>query len=472
MKKIYLLILILVAVSGVQAQTEFAAFNLTGCGYTTAAATDYQCLGINPANLGWTWNDRRVNLSFLESAFSLYSEPLTKKQVTHDLFNSNFEMTPAEQQQAVMSFSDKRIVGDFSVQWVGASYQNEKIGGIAISVREHLTWSTLLNTYGSRFLFLGYHDPYFDSLVVNGKDTVGYSTLPRKASDILSGTTQNFLWTRDYTIGYGRIILNKENVKVYAGVDFTYTTAYAGVQYHDPESDGTMGFSALSPYFKINYNTPTPSAISGDGLKKVGWGWGLDIGATVQLYNKLKISLAVNNIGQLKFNGNVYQGHDTYLWEMKSGGITNYNIFQQGQLIRSEGQGGDSSLWYGVKEKTFSNPMDMRVGAAWRIVKQVEVGADLLIPMNKDVPGVYEKMLLGFGARYNPAKWVEISAGITSGNKTGTHMPVGITFYPLCGGAWWQVGLATRDFLTLFKQNNPMVSAAFGFMRFSFGGKS
>ena len=33
------------------------------------------------------------------------------------------------------------------------------------------------------------------------------------------------------------------------------------------------------------------------------------------------------------------------------------------------------------------------------------------------------------------------------------------------------MGIATRDMISFFKQNNPTVSYAFGFLRFSFGSK-
>ncbi|MCD4664137.1 MAG: hypothetical protein K8R68_02630 [Bacteroidales bacterium] len=38
-------------------QAQSGAFTVSGAGYSTAVVTDYQCIGLNPANLGWKRND-------------------------------------------------------------------------------------------------------------------------------------------------------------------------------------------------------------------------------------------------------------------------------------------------------------------------------------------------------------------------------------------------------------------------------
>jgi len=472
MKQLIFFISILFAFLPGKSQTELSAFNLTGSGYSTTTATDYQCLGINPANLGWTWNDRSINLSILESGISVYAEPLTRPQVVRDLFDNNLELTMEEKQQAALDFIDKRIASNIAITWLGISFQDDKIGGFAFSIRERLSWNSVLNGKGASFLFMGYNDPYFDSLVgqQNG-DTIGYSSNPADASILYEGTTQNFLWTREYNFGYGRIIIDKKDIKWYGGIGFKYMTVYAGTQYHNATGNGVVGFSALAPLFNVEFDEPTPSQLSGSGMKKVGTGWGIDIGTTIQLFDKIKIGLAVNDIGSIKYTGNVYEGYETRVWKIESGGLNNYNIFRQGQLISADNPPGYPEMWQGLPGKTFKNPMNFRGGVSYRVVSQVEIGMDVALPLVKEVPGVYEKVIFGFGGRYDPAKWVELSAGVVSGGKFGTNMPFGVTFFPVRGGTTWQLGLATRDLITLFNSKNPTVSVAMGFMRFSFGNK-
>ncbi|MCK4678453.1 MAG: hypothetical protein KAT48_10005, partial [Bacteroidales bacterium] len=215
---------------------------------------------------------------------------------------------------------------------------------------------------------------------------------------------------------------------------------------------------------------PTPSHVADSGYKKVGNGFGIDIGTTVQLYDNLKISLAINDIGSIKWNGNVYTGNDTRVWSIDTDGLDNYNIFEQGQLIESDNHPDDPNEWVGVDETKLKLPMNLRGGASYRFNDLVEAGFDVYVPLGDKVPGVYESTVFGIGGRLNPAEWVQISLGVVTGGKFGTNVPVGISFYPVKNDeTTWEIGFATRDMITNFKQNNPTVSAAFGFLRFSFG---
>jgi len=473
MKKTILLLTVLVIPAILSAQMEGGAFNLTGGGYSTSIVTDYQCLGINPANLGWTRNDNRWNIGFIESAGAIYSEPLDKSGIFHDLFNESINLTYTEKQQAAKEFTDKRLMASADVTWFGLSFQHEKIGGFAFSIREHGMWNSILNDKGASFLFLGYNDPYFDSIPrpVEKGDTVGYSTNPQLASAVYKGSEATFLWYRDFNLGFGRIIIDKPDFKWYAGIDFRYIIAYAGAMYHLSDDGALDGFSALSPLFEVKYNTPTPSAISGKGMKKVGTGWGIDVAVSFLIKDKARIGLSLCDIGQINYKGNVYYGRDVPVWRIESGGIDNYNIFAQGQLIVADNPPGDSSMWVGLASKRYSLPMNFRGGASYRIISNVEVGLDFYVPINKVVPGHYDRLIFGLGCHYLPAPWVDLSLGVVSGGQFGTNMPFGVTFKPLNKTTTWEVGIATRDLITLFNSKNPTISGAFGFLRFSFGSK-
>src|SRR5688572_30278163 len=64
-------------------QYEFSTFTSTGRGGATTFATDYQCLGINPANLGWAFKfgDKHCALGGPEFSFSLHSMALAKPEL-------------------------------------------------------------------------------------------------------------------------------------------------------------------------------------------------------------------------------------------------------------------------------------------------------------------------------------------------------------------------------------------------------
>lgn len=468
MKTTLLSLLLVVMVLHLTAQTEISAFTATGSGYSTSSITDYQCLGINPANLGWRWNSHAINLGFLETGLSVYSEAMTKKQVTDILFRDDATLTYAERQQAAKDFNGKLTWSSLGITWLGFSYQHEKIGGFAVSIRERAQWSTVFNENASNFLFLGFNDPYFDSLAVNLGDTTGYSTNPQWASDIYNGSNLQFIWYREYNFGYGRQIVNKENFTLYGGFAVKYIQAYGSFQYSQEGSDLTAYYS-LSPIFNVDNETPTPSQITGDGLKKVGDGFGFDVGLSFLVMKKLRIGLALNDIGSVKWNGNLYQGYNTSVWKINSSGITNFNIFEQGRLIQSNNAPDDPGLWEGLADKRVSLPTNFRAGASYRFNPKIEAGADLYVPVEKDVPGFYGKSVLGIGGKFDPAKWVQLSAGVVTGGKFGTNVPLGITFFPVKNqNATWQLGVATRDVTSFFKKEFATVSIAFGFIRVSF----
>ncbi|MBL7137774.1 MAG: hypothetical protein ISS17_03250 [Bacteroidales bacterium] len=470
MKKIFTLVLFFLIVSIGYSQMEISAFNATGGGYSTTFLTDYQCIGVNPANLGWTWNENSMNLGFLETAVGIYSEPLTRKQVWGDLFNESINLDSAGKVLASTDFTDKLLWAQAGVTWFGFSYQHEKIGGFAFTIRDRMLWSTIMNDQASAFLFQGYNASYFDSTANVGTDSVtGYSTNPQMASVVYKGTKLHALWYREYNLGYGRKIMEKEDFTWYGGIALRYITAYGGYQYFEDLSN-QKAFSAFSPIFEVNYDEPTPSQITKTGLRRVGGGFGFDLGFTFLIKQKIRIGLAVNDIGWITYNGNVYYGNDVNVYKIETAGIDNYNIFAQGQLIEADNAPGDPSMWVGTAKKKVSLAMNFRGGASYLINDKVEVGIDSYIPLNKDIPGRYEKAMMGVGVHYDPAKWIQLSLGVVTGGKVGTNVPLGITFIPIRKEhTTWQIGFATRDVISFFKSKNPTVSFAFGFLRFSFG---
>jgi hypothetical protein len=450
-------------------QTEYSNFTSTGSGYTTATINDYQSLGINPANLGWTRNENTMNIGFLEFGGMIYSEPLTKKQLVNDVWGSSISLDPNQKTKAVEDFTDTRIYSNNGLLYIGFSYQDEKIGGFAFSIRERFVWHSFLNDNASSFLFLGYTDPYFDSTAYENNLPVGYSTDPQWADKVYQGTDNNLLLYREYNVGYGRKVIKNDNFAWYLGVGVRLITGYGMARYWQ-DGDNLIGNSAFSPAFGVEYDEPTPSQVEGSGYKKVGAGYGFDIGTSFEIRKNLRIGLAINDIGRIKWDGNVYLGNNGRVWKVETPGIDNYNIFEQGELIVTDNLPEDPEMWEGINDVTIKLPMNFRGGISYRFNPAIEIGGDLYLPLDKKVPGIFEAPVYGVGAKYDPAQWIQLSMSIVSGGKFGTNIPFGVTFYPIKNDdKTWEVGIATRDMITLFKQNNPALSIAFGFLRFSFG---
>ena len=478
MKQIITLLVLLFSFGVGIAQTEISAFTSTGAGYSTATVNDYQSLGINPANLGWTRNQHSMNLGLFEFGASLYSEALTKNQIQNDLFSGGFTLDMQGKQDAAKAFTDARNFGTGAIMWLGFSYQDEKIGGFAISVRDRFVWQSVLNESAANFLFLGYNDPYFDSTAYDNGEQIGYSTDPQLASKVYKGTDYHMIMYREFNLGYGRKVIKNENFAWYLGVNIKYLMGQGMGRYYQDDNGELIGNSSLSPGFGVDYGGDgiydgDVVELAGTGMKTVGSGFGFDIGTTIEIKQKLKIGLAINDIGNIKWSKNVYRAVDGKVWKIETAGINNYNIFAEGQMISADnGPPPDDTSFVGVAELKLKLPMNFRGGVSYTFNEYIEAGLDVYVPLGDKVPGSFEAPVYSIGVRANPAKWVQLSVGVTTGGKFGTNVPFGITFYPLKSTMnTWEIGIATRDMISNFKQTNPTASAAFGFLRFSFGAK-
>jgi hypothetical protein len=194
----------------------------------------------------------------------------------------------------------------------------------------------------------------------------------------------------------------------------------------------------------------------------VGQGWGADLGFNAVIGNKLKLGLAITNIGSITWDGNVYTGRDTLLFDTDNAGLESYNIFQEmGDIV------GDDGLlkMTGIVSKKVALPTMVRAGASIRLNEKIEFGCDFLLPTNT-VPGNLEGMLVGFGADITPIRWINLSGGIVSGGNYDFQIPVGITL--IGGNGGYEIGVASRDAITFFAKNGPTLSLSMGFMRFRF----
>jgi len=196
--------------------------------------------------------------------------------------------------------------------------------------------------------------------------------------------------------------------------------------------------------------------------KTVGSGMGLDLGISVVIGEKLKIGLALNDIGSITWDGNVYQASDAELIDMASPGFNSYNIFEQAQNIL-----GDSGVfdWNGIVEKKVNLPTHFRAGVGYKASEKFEIGLDMVIPAN-DVAGNYEKPLIAVGLDLVPIPWLRLSSGITTGGNYNLNIPVGVVVM-LSEGAW-ELGVASRDAVTFFSETSPTLSLSAGFLRFRF----
>lgn len=468
--RVLLCMLVIAAVPKLYAQLDGGAFNSTGSGFTVVQANDYQSLGVNPANLGWMKDDKKMHLGFFEFGLSIYSEPLTKGMVFNDLLGDSDDFTSqAQRDEAIQRFTNSDLLINLSNTLFGASWQDEKIGGFAFAIRQRVAWNSTLNESASEFLFEGYNSPYFDSIAVqpNG-DTIGYATNPEAASQLYNPTDLSHIFYNEFVLGYGRKLVDKENFKFYAGIDLKLYQGFGMFNYNSITVTQVEGYQALGPAYGVKYDEPTPSELTGSGWQTAGMGFGVDIGLSFEIYEKTRVAIALNDLGSINWDGNVYEGENVPISEMQTPGIDNYNIFSEsGGIIADNGNYGE---WNGLKNKKLAVPMSLRFGANHQPIDQLAFGFEFLIPLgDKDLPGAYLSPYYTAGVRYVPIKWFQLSAGVSYGGGYGLNIPLGFTFRPANSeNTMWEMGFASRDILTIFKSENPVVSLVFGFLRFGF----
>lgn len=486
MKSILIVVSLFSLSTAAISQAEYSSFTSTGRGGATTFATDYQAVGINPANLGWTWDfeEKKVAWGLTESSYSLYSEALTKQElrsmVSGMIKGNSADFTRAEKIEAARNFTETGFSLNADIGSFGIAFTGKKLGGIGFRVNDRFQWNSTFGKTAADILFLGYNANYFDSLLVsNGIDTTtvansenwssdslqivsGFANTPKLISNILDGSQLKMSWMREWNLSYGRKIFEIDSTfALYGGVGIKF---FQGIGYLDIQSsNGEMtAFSSMSPIFGIDYGTAAannPSSITGSGMKPVGHGFGFDFGVNVVLFNKLKLGLAVTNIGSMTWDGNVYTVKDTLLYDTQNPGLENYNIFtQMGDIL------GDNGMFKydGLESKTVKLPTALRFGASMKIGKILELGTDIIMPMNEEASN-YNKAIIGFGGDVKPVKWLKLQAGFMTGGNYDFQIPIGITF--IAKNGTYEAGFASRDAITFFSQNGPTLSLSMGFIR-------
>jgi len=359
----------------------------------------------------------------------------------------------------------------------------EKLGGFSFGIKERFQWYSQFSDELSEILFVGYNADYFTHLILTNGDTIlnsnslpddtlaliqkGYSAAAKKFSEIMGESRMSLSWYREYNFSYGRQLVSNDDLSLYAGIGVKYL-AGMGIMEARVNSGELEAFSAFSPAFPIDYGdsatTSNPSTVNSGGLlpKAVGSGVGFDIGVSVILGEKLKLGAALNDIGSITWDGNVYQASDNELVDLSSSGFESFNFVTEAQKVIGENGVFD---WGGVVEKKVSLPTNLRIGASFMPNEKFEAGLDIVIPVN-DVAGSYGNALLAFGVDITPIPWLRLSTGASSGGYYGFNLPIGALV--MIGEGSWEIGVASRDVITFFTEDRPTLSLSAGFLRFRF----
>lgn len=517
MKRIlFSLAIVLFATLPTTAQLDLSAFTATGRGgVATTFSTDYQTIGINPANLGFvkSFRDPLITIGLYESSFTVRAEPLRRSELFNALFASperKDRLTYAQKEELASRYANKEFILNLDVMTFGASFHLPKNIGIAVNMRDRVQLYTKLGPQAANLAFLGANSGYFSHLVLsNGGDPIVNDRFPfdptpgatqpqttlteeqqasvvigtfadqadaSTAREVMAGSRISASWLREYNINIGARIFDSYNFSMYAGVGFK---AITGIFFMDVDvnEDGET--------FNENYLTVADGLInfdkftlqSGLGALDLAFpsgasaGYGLDFGMTMVIKRNFYVGAAVTNIGEInpKSEGSYRIESNNLVEQFQGHGLDNFSILSSSE--NSFAIGGERSPinWQNETVDKIELPTALRVGASYEYLKTVHVGIDIIHPLKK-VAGNLENTLVGVGGDFRIAKLFRISSGanfvFTSGSKV--NIPLGLTYTSRKNR--YEAGVATKDIITYFSNNvGSTFSFAGGFLRFRLG---
>jgi len=464
------------------AQIEGAAFTETGRGAATAFVTDYQALGINPANLGFgNEYNKKFTIGFFQVGFSNYGEGLTRSQLNDVVFSIDNELTIDEKLDAAERFNNKVLSMDASTTILGFAVNTETLGNFAFSWNFKANHYSIFNAEAAGHLFSGFIDPYFNQWQLDNGQVVnnggansslidstefGFSTDPKFAGELYDGMIIRDMSYMEYGVGWGKELYTNDKLSIYGGVGVKYLQGLYVLDLTIENASVQEAYTASSPALGIDYGDGqenSPSYTEGSGYTPVGDGFGFDLGVAIEVNDQFRFSASVTDVGSITFDGNVYETKDTLVTDIDNTGINSYNIFTEFDAFSGE----DGLFkWEGVREKKVNLPTKARFGAAYFLNEKFRLGLDVVLPLN-EAPGNIEKAAFAAGADYLVSDFFRLSAGFAAGDNYDFRIPFGLNFAMNEGS--WEFGVSTRDILYFIRDDRPNLSVAAGFLRFRFG---
>jgi hypothetical protein len=534
MKKIILLTILLFLGSKGFAQLEFSSFTATGRGGVgTTFVSDYQALGINPANLGVVRSFRDPFITFGFSEYSLnFNADAIKRRYMMDAISETVTgradpgLSYAEKIEAGrrMANTDISVNADFMPVGIGIHLPGNQ--GVAFSIRNHVQIYANFNAATTDLMFMGANSSYFEELKLSNGSSIQNPRHPNYtgpilneaeyealASQVEAGTIVNpedyvpmnqFMagsrisatWWSEYNIGYGKRLFDSYNFSLYGGLDLKIIRGTLMLDL-DVAKDSTF----TNNYFglarglvieqddMLNFN---PNVRPSDLLfpKDVSKGTGYTIGFTAVVKRNLYIGASLSNwrgplgkaipqLGQILSSDKLYAAQPDSLKQFSGQGFNSYNILATQE--KAFGFAGESSPfdWQRIQAQRVDLPATLRVGASYEFFRTLHIGADIIIPLNQAL-GNPNGPFFALGGDLRLSRLIRVSSGFNTTMNAGSNKIEDASLFrrpniPL-GITYtalrgnYEAGIATKDILTYIGNfDGSTVSFASGFLRFKIG---
>ncbi len=461
MKKIILLFCLSISISSFS-QVDMGMPASTGMGgVANGVAKDWECIGVNPSNLGWE-NNYRFSISGLILGLSAQSSALNYAQLHQAIFSPSDTFSTENKQQFANLFSNSQGLNvNTNMTWIAFSFKVPKVGGFALNLRDRTFGHIQLNQNAAEMLFMGLKAPIF-------QDTM---TFLQNISKIFDNSKIGFMHYRELNLSYGTKLFGiggkpeSRNVNFYGGAGVKYLW---GMGNCDVVADNgiLIGHTSFSSnygikYGKINGFSPesTPGVFSG-----VGKGVAFDLGLGVRI-KKVKITFSTVDIGSITWDKNVLITNDTLLpnpSKINFSGIKSWDISKQfSNMINDNGP----IHFKPGPAYTTTLPAKFRVGLGWQASPKMILGTDMVMPLNGNsvnLPQTYYAV----GGEWSLASNLKFSFGLAGNPVYKLSVPFGITlerFFKI-----FELRLATNNILTYISPgSNPNISLSISLFRFN-----
>jgi len=435
-------------------------------GAANGIVKDWECIGINPANLGWE-NNYKFSISAMIFGISVQSKALDYGQLKEAITNSEqtFDST-AKRNFAELFTTQDGLNLQSNIDWLTFSFAIPKVGGFAMNIRDRSFAHVTLNENAADILFNGMDAAIFQPSNWNQLDSID-----KIISHVFDGSKISYLHYRELNLAYGAKLFgiggtkDSSAVSFYGGVGFKYLWGLGNFEMI-AEKGVLTGRSALSSKYGVDYGNIqnfTPETSSGI-FPSVGGGTAFDLGLGVGI-GKMKITFSAVDMGKIKWNKNVLVAVDTLMPDTSQfnfGGINSWNMAEQANQMFN-----DSGLIEFKPGPAYSTDIlsKFRIGVGYQFTKRIVAGADMVLPMS-DNPANLEKAFFAVGTEIGLANNFFVSMGFSGNANYGFSIPFGITLGRFA--KILEVRVATNDILTYFTHGrNPNVSLAFSLFRFN-----
>lgn len=434
---------------------------------SVALSRDYQCIGINPANLGIYPTDYEVpivTLGLLDASGMFYSDALTRSDILPSLFRGK-QLTEADRRDLAQKFATNGHLMSATLMPAGLCVQFPRFMALAFSWQERLTGDVVLSEPFADLLFNGLESTYIDTIMTDiGGQLAGLPDTSLNFYELFNGSHIHYSWLRDYALAGGFALFTGPVISLYAGgaVKFIQSNAYVDVNITE---DTITGFAAFSSLFNINYaNLTDPNVQLGGRFAPVGRGLGIDAGLTLKVGRSLLLSGAVTDIGKITYNGNLVSVNqtlsDSLLYYLGLNYATVFSDFKN--IFNAPG------LFQYLPAETVQTglPTTLRLGLGWYMSDDVRLGLSMMQPVSATLgywsaprfSGVLDMLVI---------PQLKLSAGLQFDGRQVLAIPAGVAF-SLTPRSIWQISLGTGDLISVVRQNRPTLSARLALLRFHF----